>query len=83
MIPKFMLSSMVNVSASTYSFILFLHYVAVMVLLGNKSDLESEREVSLNEALQYAANIDAKYFETSALSNQGERGKARYVCFML
>ena len=46
-----------------------------MVLLGNKSDLESEREVSLNEALQYAANIDAKYFETSALSNQGEREK--------
>ncbi|XP_064644969.1 ras-related protein Rab-31-like [Lineus longissimus] len=43
----------------------------VLCLLGNKCDLEDQREVEKTVALDYAASIGAIYFETSALSNEG------------
>ena len=47
-------------------------YNEVIALLGNKCDLSNEREVSLKEAVEYAASIGAKHFETSALLHQGQ-----------
>nr|CAD7203858.1 unnamed protein product [Timema douglasi] len=43
----------------------------VLCLVGNKCDLEVERKVSKDEALQYACSIGATYFESSALHDQG------------
>uniref|UniRef100_T1J3S8 Uncharacterized protein n=1 Tax=Strigamia maritima TaxID=126957 RepID=T1J3S8_STRMM len=43
----------------------------VLCLVGNKSDLESERQVSFKDAFNYALSIDAQYMETSALENNG------------
>ena len=37
-----------------------------VVLVGNKSDLASQREVTQEEAADYAATNDVQYFETSA-----------------
>jgi len=37
-----------------------------MILVGNKSDLESERTVSTAEAKQFAREHDLEYIETSA-----------------
>ena len=37
--------------------------------MGNKSDLISVREVSFEEANQYAMEIKAQYFEVSAKEN--------------
>ena len=45
---------------------------AIMVL-GNKSDMADEREVSREDAEQLARKIDAIYFETSALTGSGIR----------
>ncbi|KAK3790083.1 hypothetical protein RRG08_030504 [Elysia crispata] len=43
----------------------------VLCLLGNKSDLDSGRKVSKEDAEEYAASIDALFYETSALKNMG------------
>ena len=43
-----------------------------LCLLGNKSDLDSGRKVSTEEAAEYAASIEALFFETSALKNTGD-----------
>ncbi|GFN98035.1 ras-related protein rab-21 [Plakobranchus ocellatus] len=43
----------------------------VLCLLGNKSDLENGRKVSKEDAEEYAASIDALFYETSALKNMG------------
>ncbi|CAG0897293.1 unnamed protein product [Darwinula stevensoni] len=43
----------------------------VLCLLGNKSDLVSERQVTTKEAADYAASLDALFFETSAVNNEG------------
>lgn len=43
----------------------------VLSVVGNKSDLDSLRAVTYNEAAQYAATIGAVYCETSALHDQG------------
>lgn len=40
------------------------------MLVGNKMDLESEREVAVEEARQFAAANDMLFFETSAKTNQ-------------
>lgn len=37
-----------------------------MIVVGNKCDLESEREVSIEQAKKYANDIHAQYIETSA-----------------
>lgn len=38
------------------------------VLVGNKSDMEDSRQVSIEEGMQYADEIQAKFIETSARS---------------
>ena len=41
-----------------------------IILVGNKSDLESSREVEKQSAVDYAKTIGAKYYETSALNDR-------------
>eukprot|EP01104_Vermistella_antarctica_P009918 TRINITY_DN2608_c0_g1_i1.p1 TRINITY_DN2608_c0_g1~~TRINITY_DN2608_c0_g1_i1.p1 ORF type:complete len:213 (+),score=50.54 TRINITY_DN2608_c0_g1_i1:187-825(+) len=43
----------------------------VIVLVGNKSDLEEEREVTFLEASRFAQENDLMFLETSALSGDG------------
>uniref|UniRef100_A0A0K8TSD2 Putative rab subfamily protein of small gtpase n=1 Tax=Tabanus bromius TaxID=304241 RepID=A0A0K8TSD2_TABBR len=43
----------------------------VLILVGNKLDLEENRAVPRDEAYQFALKIGAKYFETSAMQEQG------------
>ncbi|XP_063237792.1 ras-related protein Rab-31 [Bacillus rossius redtenbacheri] len=43
----------------------------VLNLVGNKTDLESERRVRREEACSYASSIGANYFESSALHDEG------------
>uniref|UniRef100_UPI00398D6A5B Rab5 n=1 Tax=Leishmania donovani TaxID=5661 RepID=UPI00398D6A5B len=45
----------------------------VVMLVGNKKDLESERQVSLADAQQSAGEMGAMYHETSARSGDGVR----------
>lgn len=45
---------------------------SVFCVLGNKCDLRQERKVSEEEAQEYAASIGALYYETSALTNEGQ-----------
>ena len=40
-----------------------------IVLVGNKCDLESKREVDKQIAIDYAKSIGGKYYETSALTD--------------
>eukprot|EP01083_Nonionella_stella_P021171 58709_1 len=40
------------------------------LLIGNKSDLEENREITMNEATNYAQTHKMKYYETSALSGK-------------
>ncbi|KJE97255.1 Rab31 protein, variant [Capsaspora owczarzaki ATCC 30864] len=40
----------------------------ILAIAGNKSDLESQRQVSSDEAKEYADSIDALFVETSALT---------------
>jgi Ras-related protein Rab-1A len=42
-----------------------------LVLVGNKSDLESNRAVSISEAKEYARIIECEYVETSAKTGAG------------
>ena len=42
-----------------------------MCLVGNKSDLGDDREVSTEHAIEYASSIGALFCETSALKNTG------------
>lgn len=44
------------------------HYSFLAVLIGNKADLEDQKQVDENEARTLAENLGLKYFETSALS---------------
>lgn len=44
------------------------YYSFLAVLIGNKADLEDQKEVDENEARTLAENLGLKYFETSALS---------------
>jgi len=39
------------------------------ILVGNKCDLRVDRKVSLQQAEEYAKSINAKYYETSALTD--------------
>jgi len=43
----------------------------VLIIAGNKADLERRRVVSLEEAEQYAASVGAKHLSTSAKQNKG------------
>jgi small GTP-binding protein len=46
-----------------------------VVLVGNKCDLESKREVDKQNAMDYAKSIGAKYYETSALTDENKNVK--------
>ena len=46
-----------------------------IVLVGNKCDLESKREVDKQTAMDYAKSIGAKYYETSALTDENKNCK--------
>ncbi|XP_069688175.1 uncharacterized protein RabX1 isoform X1 [Periplaneta americana] len=43
----------------------------VLSVVGNKTDLESQRQVTRDEALQYTSSIGGSYFESSALHDEG------------
>uniref|UniRef100_A0A224XWM0 Putative ras-related in brain n=1 Tax=Panstrongylus lignarius TaxID=156445 RepID=A0A224XWM0_9HEMI len=43
----------------------------VLCVVGNKTDLESQRKVAREEAQLYATSIAASYFESSALNDSG------------
>ena len=40
------------------------------IIVGNKSDLSAQREVSFNDGLNFASSYSANFFETSALQNK-------------
>jgi GTPase KRas protein len=40
-----------------------------IILVGNKCDLQAERKVTKEQAEEFAKTINAKYFETSALTD--------------
>ncbi|CAH1981094.1 unnamed protein product [Acanthoscelides obtectus] len=42
-----------------------------LVIVGNKSDLEKDRHVTLEEAKEYAEKVKALHFQTSAKLNEG------------
>jgi Ras-related protein Rab-21 len=44
----------------------------VLSVVGNKTDLESQRKVTREEAMQYAVSIGGNYFESSALHDEGD-----------
>jgi Ras-related protein Rab-21 len=44
----------------------------VLSVVGNKTDLESQRQVTKDEALQYATSIGGNYFESSAVHDEGD-----------
>lgn len=43
----------------------------VLAIVGNKTDLEKDRNVPVEEALQYSQLVGATYFQTSAKTNCG------------
>lgn len=43
----------------------------VLCVVGNKTDLEPQRQVTREEAMQYTESINGTYFETSALNDDG------------
>ncbi|KAH8419771.1 hypothetical protein KR009_002290 [Drosophila setifemur] len=42
-----------------------------LIIVGNKTDLEEQRAVRHEEAIQYARTVGAQYVETSAKDNEG------------
>lgn len=55
-----------NWDCYNYTHVIFI----VLVLLGNKADLEDQRVVDEGEAKTLAENLGLKYFETSAYTGQ-------------
>ena len=70
MSPWYLLSS-TSKTSSFYSNSLILYVcISVLVLIGNKADLEDQKQVDENEARTLAENLGLKYFETSAFNGQ-------------
>ena len=70
MSPQSLLSS-TSKASSFYSNSLILYVcISVLVLIGNKADLEDQKQVDENEARTLAENLGLKYFETSAFNGQ-------------
>lgn len=68
--PWYLLSS-TSKTSSFYSNSLILYVcISVLVLIGNKADLEDQKQVDENEARTLAENLGLKYFETSAFNGQ-------------
>ncbi len=43
----------------------------ILCIVGNKIDLEKDRNVTLQTAEEYAQSVNAKLYHTSAKSNKG------------
>uniref|UniRef100_A0A914WYL8 Ras-related protein Rab-21 n=1 Tax=Plectus sambesii TaxID=2011161 RepID=A0A914WYL8_9BILA len=43
----------------------------VLIIVGNKTDLNKDRRVALNTAMEYASSVNAVHFECSAKTNVG------------
>lgn len=50
---------------------LFLSFSFLLVIIGNKIDLERQRVVTEQEAVDYATSVGAQHFNTSAKLNKG------------
>ena len=48
-----------------------------IILVGNKCDLDNKREIEKKDAVEFAKSIGAKYYETSALTD--ENGNVKVV----
>ena len=46
-----------------------------LILVGNKCDLDNKREIDKKEAVEFAKSIGAKYYETSALTDENKNVK--------
>lgn len=55
----------------------------MLCIVGNKTDLEPQRKVPKEEALQYTQSIGGTYFEVSALHDQGNNPNQGYIKFQL
>jgi len=53
------------------------------ILIGNKSDLSSSREVSQEEAVEFAMKYEMPYLETSAKENENVDVMFHYLAYML
>merc|ERR1711962_21961 len=51
----------------------------LLVLVGNKSDLSEKRAVKQVTAEEYAQSINAAFFETSAITNDGVESTFRSI----
>lgn len=56
---------------------------AKYVLVGNKADLEAQREVSTEEAEQWGKDHGMRYFETSALQNKNIKEVFEYLANLI
>jgi GTPase SAR1 family protein len=52
----------------------------MVIVVGNKIDLESRRIVDKSDGQQLAASVNAPYFETSAKTNENVDGVFAAVC---
>jgi Ras-related protein Rab-21 len=52
----------------------------IVAIAGNKVDLEQNREVPFEEAKQYASDINALIYETSAINNLGVEDMFLSIC---
>ena len=55
----------------------------IIVLIGNKTDLEDFREVSTEEGLELAKQIGALFWETSAKTGQNVQAAFEDICKIL
>ena len=55
----------------------------IIVLVGNKTDLEDERQVSAEEGEKMAADLDVMWIETSARSGTNIKGLFRKIATAL
>lgn len=51
----------------------------LLCLVGNKADLEDQRQVTLDEAIKFSNKHELKYMETSARTNFGVEGLFAYI----
>ena len=46
-----------------------------LILVGNKCDLDNKRDIDKKDAVEFAKSIGAKYYETSALTDENKNVK--------
>lgn len=52
----------------------------IKVIAGNKMDLADDRVITMDEAMEFAREANAEYFETSALTGMGIHEVFHHVC---